>query len=87
MKCVKVLLSTALMFAAAVSVAQDFSDPRFAAWGDTPEQRKENILTSNLLKEAVDARDYDMAAVYFQTLAQKATSASKANFIRGAQLY
>ncbi|WP_300107897.1 enzyme of heme biosynthesis [uncultured Alistipes sp.] len=87
MKCVKVLLSTALMFAAAVSVAQDFSDPRFAAWGDTPEQRKENILTSNLLKEAVDARDYDMAAVYFQTLAQQAPSASEATFIRGAQIY
>ncbi len=87
MKCVKVLLSAALMFAAAVSVAQDFSDPRYAAWGDTPDQRKENILTSNLLKEAVEARDYDAAAGYFRTLVQSAPAASEATFIRGAQVY
>ena len=68
----KILLSAVLVFAATASIAQDFSDPRYAPWGDTPEQRKQNILTSNLLKEAVDTRDYDAAAVYFRTLAQEA---------------
>ena len=48
----KILLSAVLVFAATASIAQDFSDPRYAPWGDTPEQRKQNILTSNLLKEA-----------------------------------
>ena len=51
----KILLSAVLVFAATASIAQDFSDPRYAPWGDTPEQRKQNILTSNLLKEAVDS--------------------------------
>lgn len=64
----KILLSAVLVFAATASIAQDFSDPRHAPWGDTPEQRKQNILTSNLLKEAVDTRDYDAAAVYFLSL-------------------
>ena len=76
----KILLSAVLVFAATASIAQDFSDPRYAPWGDTPEQRKQNILTSNLLKEAVDTRDYDAAAVYFRTLAQEAPSASEATF-------
>ncbi|MFR6556969.1 MAG: hypothetical protein ACLURY_02915 [Alistipes putredinis] len=49
----KILLSAVLVFAATASIAQDFSDPRYAPWGDTPEQRKQNILTSNLLKEGL----------------------------------
>ena len=36
----KILLSAVLVFAATASIAQDFSDPRYAPWGDTPEQRK-----------------------------------------------
>lgn len=87
MKCVKILLSAALLFAATGAMSQDFSDPRFAPWGDTPEERKENILTSNLLKEAVDNRNYDEAATYFVTLAGKVPAASEATFIRGAQIY
>lgn len=83
----KILLSAVLVFAATASIAQDFSDPRYAPWGDTPEQRKQNILTSNLLKEAVDTRDYDAAAVYFRTLAQEAPSAFEATFIRGTGLF
>lgn len=83
----KILLSAALMLAATASIAQDFSDPRHAPWGDTPEQRKQNILMSNLLKESVDTRDYDAAAHYYRTLAQEAPSASEATFIRGAQVY
>lgn len=39
----KILLSAVLVFAATASIAQDFSDPRYAPWGDTPEQRKQNI--------------------------------------------
>ncbi|MDE7069421.1 MAG: enzyme of heme biosynthesis [Alistipes sp.] len=84
---VKILLSAAMAFVATAATAQDFSDPRYAPWGDTPELRKENILTSNLLKEAVAARDYDAAAGYFRTLAEQAPTASEATFIRGAQVY
>ena len=50
--------------------------------GRYAEQRKQNILTSNLLKEAVDTRDYDAAAVYFRTLAQKRL-ASEGLYVHG----
>ena len=73
----KILLSAVLVFAATASIAQDFSDPRYAPWGDTPEQRKQNILTSNLLKEAVDTRDYDAAAVYSVRLHRRLLRLSK----------
>lgn len=87
MNSVKVLLSAALVFVATVSVAQDFSDPKYAPWGDTPEVRKENLLTSNLLREAVDGHDYNTAAGYFRKLAERVPAASEATFIRGAIIY
>ena len=83
----KILLSAVLMLAATVSMAQDFSDTRFDPWGDTPEQRQQNILMSNLLKESVDNHDYDAAANYFRTLVKEAPTASEATFIRGAQVH
>lgn len=67
--------------------AQDFSDPRYAPWGDTPEERQQNALASNLLKETLDSKQYNEAAGYFRTLVENAPGASEATFIRGAELY
>ena len=53
MKNVKFLLAGLLAFVGAASLAQDFSDPRYAPWGDTPEARKDNLFASNFLKEAI----------------------------------
>ncbi len=83
----KILFATIFLLAAVCVKAQDFSDPRYAVWGDTEEERRENILTSNLLKEAVDTRDYVAATGYFQKLMTAAPKASEATFIRGAQVY
>ena len=58
MKNVKFLLAGLLAFVGAASLAQDFSDPRYAPWGDTPEARKDNLFASNFLKEAITNRDY-----------------------------
>ena len=52
MKSIKILLSAAFaMLAVATMAQQDFSNPAYARWGDTPEQRQRNIEYSNFLKE------------------------------------
>ena len=43
MKNVKFLLSAACaLFAVAAMAQQDFSDPKYAVWGDTPQERDQN---------------------------------------------
>ena len=51
MKRVKLFIGLAFALIAGSASAQDFSDPQYAKWGETPEQRKENILASTFLKE------------------------------------
>ena len=69
MKNVKFLLSAACaLFAVAAMAQQDFSDPKYAVWGDTPQEREQNILNSNFLKESCDNRDYNAAAHYLNEL-------------------
>ena len=87
MKRVKILLSAACAVFATAAMAQDFSDPKYAAWGETPEQREENILNSNFLKESCDNKDYNQAAYYLQQLLQKCPAASEAIYQRGTTLY
>lgn len=87
MKTVKFLLSAALALFAVASMAQDFSDPKYAIWGDTPEARKENILNSNFLKESIDNKDYNAAAFYLKELLDKRPQASENTFVRGTTLY
>ena len=67
MKNIKFLLSAAFSLLAAATMAQDFSSPQFAKWGDTPEERERNILNSNFLKESCDNRDYNAAAHYLRS--------------------
>ena len=83
MKNVKFLLSAACALFACSALAQDFSDPKYAIWGDTPEERQQNILNSNFLKESCDNKDYDAAAHYLQELLAKCPKASENTFVRG----
>ena len=88
MKNVKVLLSAVCaLFAVAAMAQQDFSDPKYAAWGDTPEERQQNILNSNFLKESCDNKDYNAAAHYLKELLDKCPKASENTFVRGTTLY
>ena len=48
MKNVKFLLSAAFSICAAAAMAQDFSAPQYAKWGDTPEERERLIQTIQL---------------------------------------
>lgn len=87
MKNFKFLLSAACSLVAFAALAQDFSDPKYAIWGDTPEERQQNILNSNFLKESCDNKDYDAAAHYFKELVDKCPKASENTYVRGITLY
>lgn len=87
MKKFKFYLSAAFAFLAVATYAQDFSDPKYAIWGDTPEERQQNILNSNFFKEACDNRDYDGATQYLQALLANCPKASENTFVRGITLY
>ena len=68
MKAVKLFIGMAFALVVGSASAQDFSDPQYAKWGETPEQRKENILASTFLKEELNNRNYNQAAKYLQQL-------------------
>lgn len=87
MKKSNIILSAAFAFLAVATYAQDFSDPKYAMWGDTPEERQQNILNSNFLKEACDNKDYDGAVQYLQALLANCPKASENTFVRGITLY
>ena len=88
MKSIKILLSAAFaMLAVATMAQQDFSNPAYARWGDTPEQRQRNIEYSNILKEQIQSKNYNNAAYYFQQLAQDRPSATVNIYKYGAIIY
>uniref|UniRef100_UPI0040568E34 tetratricopeptide repeat protein n=1 Tax=Alistipes sp. TaxID=1872444 RepID=UPI0040568E34 len=87
MKAVKLFIGLAFALVAGSASAQDFSDPQYAKWGETPEQRKENILASTFLKEELANRNYNQAAKYLQQLLQNCPAASENTFVRGVTLY
>ena len=88
MKSVKFLLAAVAMLVGFNAMAQDFSDDRvYGKWGATVEERQENILASNYLKEAIDAKDFNRAAHYFQLLLEKCPEASQQTFARGVTIY
>ena len=87
MKHVKILLAAAACLVATASMAQDLNSPQYAKWGSTLEEKQQNILNSNFLKESCDNRDYDAAARYLNALIKSCPEASSAIYQRGAIVY
>ncbi len=89
MKKLELIIATALMAIGVTAQAQsvDFNNPAYAAWGDTPEAREQNMFTSSYLKVAVDSKDYDKAAGYFQTLIASCPTAAEPIYQRGVVIY
>ena len=87
MKITKFFVGLVCALIVGTATAQDFSDPQYAKWGETPEQRKENILASTFLKEEVNNRNYDQATVYLQQLLQRCPGASENTYANGIRLY
>lgn len=87
MKKVRFVFAVLCALVATTTFAQDFSDPKWAKWGATPEERQTNILNSNFLKESCDNRNYNQAAAYLQKLLQSCPKASASIYQRGAVIY
>ena len=87
MKAIKFLIVAAFAAVATSAVAQDFSDPKYAKWGNTLEERKENILASSYLKEEVANRNFNSAARYLQQLLAACPDASENIYANGIKLY
>ena len=87
MKAVKLFIGLAFALVAGSASAQDFSDPQYAKWGETPDQRKENILASTFLKEELANRNYNQAAQYLQQLLERCPAASENTYANGIRLY
>ena len=88
MKRIKFLIASALTVAGlSVAVAQDFSDPRFAKWGETPDERRENYLSSSFLKEEINNHNFNAAAAYLQKLIARCPKASENIYVNGVKLY
>ena len=87
MKLSKIILGLAFALVASSASAQDFSDPQYAKWGETVDQRRENILASTFLKEELANRNYGQAAKYLQQLLQNCPAASENIYANGIKLY
>lgn len=90
MKTCKILLSVVLAMVGFVAMAQDlsvFADPRYAKWGETPEERRDNMMRSTFLKEAIQNKLYNEAAAHYVYLTEHAPAAAEAIYQRGEQLY
>ncbi|MBQ9137621.1 MAG: enzyme of heme biosynthesis [Alistipes sp.] len=87
MKAIKLFIVAAMAAVATSAAAQDFNDPKYAKWGNTPEERKENILASSYLKEEVANRHFNSAARYLQQLLASCPNASENIYANGVKLY
>ena len=63
MKSFKLILAAAFAVVGLSATAQvNFDDPKYAVWGETADERKQNMLDNQFMKEAVDNRNYNLAA-------------------------
>lgn len=88
MKSFKLILAAAFAVVGLSATAQvNFDDPKYAVWGDTADERKQNMLDNQFMKEAVDNRNYNLAAKYLQSLLEKCPKASQNIYTNGIKLY
>lgn len=87
MKNLKSLLVAAFSIAAMAVSAQDFSSPQFAKYGDTPEERKENVLLYNFYKDSYVNRNWAEATRMYPEVVAKCPRASVNIYIYGATAY
>lgn len=88
MKSFKLILAAAFAVVGLSATAQvNFDDPKYAIWGETADERKQNMLDNQFMKEAVDNRNYNLAAKYLQSLLEKCPKASQNIYTNGIKLY
>ena len=89
MKSLKLILVVAFAAMGVSAMAQDinYDDPKYAVWGESADERKENMLNNQFLKEAVDNKNYSNASKYLNILLTKCPAASQNIYTNGAKLY
>ena len=81
----KLVLVLVLASLSAGAFAQAYlEDPRY---GNTPEERKQNVLILNFFNDTYNNKNYDAAAQYLQQLMEKAPKATQNIYIKGADIY
>ncbi|MBP3425392.1 MAG: enzyme of heme biosynthesis [Rikenellaceae bacterium] len=81
----KIFVAACAVFAASNVSAQTYlEDPRY---GNSPEERKENVTTLNSFNDYVTTKDYDNALKQLNILLEKAPKATVNLYIRGAMIY
>jgi uncharacterized protein YktA (UPF0223 family) len=73
-----------VMAVSSVSAQAYLEDPRY---GNSPEERKENVMTLNSFNDYVTTKDYDNALKQLNILLVKAPKATVNLYIRGAMIY
>ncbi len=81
------IMTFAVVSAMAQGSQVDFNNPAFAKWGATAEEREQNMFASTFMREAIDSKNYDVAAGYFQKLVENCPEASEAVYARAVNLY
>lgn len=79
-----VMACAAMFVVSSVSAQAYLEDPRY---GNSPEERKENVMTLNSFNDYVTTKDYDNALKQLNILLEKAPKATVNLYIRGAMIY
>lgn len=87
MKNVKFLFTALFALVCFGVSAQDLSGEKYAMWGETVEQRRENMLASQFLKQNLDNGSYDAASGYLKKLLDNAPKGSSNIYARGIILF
>ena len=88
MKSLKLILVAAFAMMGFSAFAQvNYDDPRYAIWGENAEQRKNNMLANQFLKESVDNKEYKAAAGYLKQLLDQAPKGAQGIYTNGIKLY
>ena len=88
MKSLKLILVAAFAVIGFSAMAQvNYDDPRYAVWGNDAESRKANMLANQFLGEAVNNKEYKLAAGYLKQLLEQAPKAAQGIYTNGIKLY
>ena len=79
-----IVLCAAVVASVSVSAQGWKDDPRY---GNSPEEREENVKILNFFNDAWDAKNYDDANKYLVHLLEKAPKSTQNLYVRGATLY
>ncbi len=79
-----VLLAAVMVMSSSLVMAQHEEDARY---GNTPEERTENVKKLNYLKFEMESKEYERAAEYLKELMNSAPAASSNIYIWGATIY